>query len=89
MRCGRVRELVRLTMASTSALWWRRQCLVPRRNPRLIFTKRLQFIDPFAEGDGEVRAGSRFEPVLSYFGPRVRQFERCFRAITMWVSWGR
>jgi hypothetical protein len=89
MRCGNVRELVRLTMASTSSQWWRRQCLVPRRNPRLLFTKRLKFIDPFAADDGEIRAGSRFEPVLTYFGPRAARFDRCFRGITMWSTWGR
>ena len=89
MKSGTVRELVRLTMASTSTAWWQRQCLVPRRNPRLIFTKRLKFIDPFAEDAGETRQGSRFEPVLTYFGPRVTEFEREFKSIAMWMGWGR
>jgi hypothetical protein len=89
MRCGNVTELVRLTMASTSSLWWRRQCLVAERNPRLLFAKRLKFIDPFAVLDGKTRQGCHFEPVLSYFGPRPKRFTHCFRSITMWSSWGR
>jgi hypothetical protein len=41
-----VEELIRLTMVSTSTTWWERQCTVPRRNPRLLFTRRLAFLDP-------------------------------------------
>lgn len=89
MRIGNVRELVRLTMVSTSTVWWQRQCLKPRRNPRLLFTKRLSFLDPFAEDAGMKREGARFDTVLTYFGPRATAFEAAFRHLTRWMSWGR
>jgi hypothetical protein len=88
-RARHVKELVRLTLVSTAALWWRRQCLVPRRNPRLLFTKRLSFLDPFAEDAGMKREGARFDTVLTYFGPRVTAFEAAFRHLTRWMTWGR
>lgn len=89
MRLGRVRELVRLTMVSTSSGWWSRQCLVPRRNPRLLFTKRLQFLNPDGSDAGARRESARFDTVLTYFGPRVVEFERRFRHLTRWMAWGR
>jgi DNA N-6-adenine-methyltransferase (Dam) len=89
MRIGNVRELVRLTMVSTSTVWWRRQCLVPRRNPRLLFTRRLKFYDPFAKTTKVTKMGARFDTVLTYYGPRVTAFEAAFRHLTRWMSWGR
>ena len=89
MRSGRVVELVRLTPVSVSTLWWQRQCLKPRRNPRLLFTKRISFLDPAAETIGMRRVGARFDTVITYFGPRVVAFERCFRHLARWMSWGR
>lgn len=89
MRAGRVVELVRLTMVSTSVKWWRRQCAIPKRNPRLLFTKRLSFLDPDAAQAGMKREGARFDTVLTYFGPRVKRFERHFKHLTTWMSWGR
>jgi hypothetical protein len=85
-----VEELIRLTMVSTSTTWWERQCTVPRRNPRLLFTRRLAFIDPGrVVRDGARRDSAKFDTVLTYYGPRVRRFENCFSSITRWKAWGR
>lgn len=92
LAAGRVDEHVRLVMAATSTTWWRRQCLKPKRNPRILFTKRLAFITPFQNGKtekGEKTSSARFEPALIYYGPRAKRFERVFAGITSWTSWGR
>jgi len=79
-----VDELIRLSMASTSTAWWRMGCFKPKRNPRIIFTKRLKFIGP----ESKVGMTARFEPVLWYYGPRVKQFDRAFRHLESWSTWG-
>lgn len=89
LRNSNVRELVRLTPVATSTIWWRRQCYEPRRNPRLLFTRRLSFLDPDSPEAGMRRMGARFDTVITYFGPRVTRFERHFRHLTRWMSWGR
>lgn len=48
---------------------------------RLLFTGRLKF-------RGDVGFGARFDTVLSYYGTRVREFEREFKSITKWAAWG-
>ncbi len=35
------------------------------------------------------RLTCRFEPALTYIGPRVREFEAAFRHLTRWSAWGR
>lgn len=86
--CGNVLEHVRLVMACTSTQWWSDQCKAPRRNPRILFTKRLAFITPFDEPGGKP-SSARFEPALVYYGPRAAKFERTFQHITRWTAWGR
>ena len=86
---GRVEELVRLTMVATSTAWWAKQCLTPKRNPRLLFTKRLFFIDPFSETPQQTKTNARFDTVITYYGPRVRAFEKAFAHVTRWMQWGR
>lgn len=90
-----VTEEVGLVMVSTSTGWWRRMCgvepvLVPRDGKplelwapraRLLFTGRLKF-------RGDVGFGARFDTVLTYYGRRVREFEREFKHITKWSAWG-
>ncbi len=94
-RHGNINELVDLVMASTSTAWWGRGMRDTKRNPRVIFTKRLAFIDPRprkVRGEdkrGLKTASARFEPALIYYGSRIRAFEREFATITSWLSWGR
>jgi hypothetical protein len=89
LACGNVRELVRLSMMATSTAWWSRMCYAPKRNPRILGLKRIAFLDPFAASAGEKRMGCRFEPALTYFGPRTREFTRVFAHLTRWATWGR
>lgn len=35
------------------------------------------------------RQSCRFEPALTYFGPRVKEFERTFGHLARWSTWGR
>jgi len=86
---GHVRELVRLCMMSTSAHWWRDQCLKPKHNPRILGLQRIAFLDPDAPKAGMKRMSCRFEPALIYFGPSPRKFERTFAHLTRWSTWGR
>jgi hypothetical protein len=85
MQVGRVRELVILCMTATSTRWWQRLMIEPKRNPRVITTKRLKFIGP----SGKPMDSSRFEPALIYYGKRTKQFDREFRHVAMWSTWGR
>lgn len=89
--CGNVLEHVRLVMACTSTQWWGDQCNKSRRNPRILFTKRLAFIIPpeLRKNPNEKPSSARFEPALVYYGPRATKFERTFRHITRWTAWGR
>jgi hypothetical protein len=86
---GNVREHVRLSMFSCSSRWWARQCKVPRRNPRILALKRIAFLDPFAAEAGMKRMSCRFEPALTYFGPRPERFTKVFAHLTRWTTWGR
>lgn len=85
MKCRNVHELVVLCMFAASTVWWQRMMTAPRRNPRVIATKRLKFLGP----DGKPVDSSRFEPALIYYGPNVKKFDRCFSSIAMWSTWGR
>lgn len=86
---GNVREIIRLSMMSSSADWWKRWCLEPRRNPRVLCLKRVKFLDPFAATAGQKRQVCRFEPVLTYIGPHPKRFERYFKHLANWCAWGR
>lgn len=84
MKIGNVSELVTLMMVATSTAWWARM-MNAKRNPRLLFTHRIKFI-----GDASSpNCGARFDTVLKYFGPRVRLFDRTFKHLERWSSWGR
>lgn len=85
LKAGNVQELVILCMTATSTAWWQSLMLKPRRNPRVICTKRLLFLGP----DGKPADSSRFEPALIYYGARHARFDRCFRSIARWSTWGR
>lgn len=52
------------------------------RNPRLLFTGRLKFL-------GDADNGARFDTVLTYYGPRAERFDRVFKHLTKWSTWGR
>lgn len=83
---GRVRELIRLVMFHSSTRWWRDQCQLAKRNPRILGLKRIKFLDPVT---GKQRMSCRFEPALVYFGPRAARFDREFAHVTSWSTWGR
>jgi hypothetical protein len=86
LACGNVHELVLLSMFATSTGWWRSMCEYEPINPRILGLIRLEFIDPTDRGRQVV---CRFEPALTYFGPRTNQFTRAFSHVTMWATWGR
>jgi hypothetical protein len=85
LKAGNVRELVILCMTASSTVWWQSLMLEPRRNPRVLCTKRLLFLGP----DGKPVDSSRFEPALIYYGARHAAFDKHFRSITRWSTWGR
>lgn len=86
LRTERVSELVVLCMVATSTVWWRNLMNRPKRNPRVLATPRLKFIGV----DGRVtRDTSRFDPALIYYGPRVKTFDRLFKHVARWATWGR
>lgn len=88
MRMGRVTELVRLTMVATSTKWWSISMLETPRRPRLLFTGRLKFIG--SNDDGTPCADSAiFDTVLMYYGRRWSQFDRAFKHVERWTTWGR
>jgi len=89
IKIGNVRELVRLSMLQPSCRWWGRMCNEPERNPRILVTRRLSFLDPDAIEAGQKRQSCRFEPALTYIGPRVEKFDAVFRHLTRWSAWGR
>lgn len=90
-KAGRVAQHVRLVPAMTSAQWWADQCLVPKRNPRIMFTKRISFLDPFNSTPGKKmrRTACRHEPALVYYGPKPALFDKAFRHLNRWSTWGR
>lgn len=88
MAQGNVTELVRLSMMATSTEWWANMCHLPRRNPRILALQRIWFLVP--PRVPPIKFGPcRFEPALTYFGPRARKFDRCFAHLTRWSTWGR
>ena len=86
---GNVREHVRLCMMSTSTQWWADQCHKPRRNPRILALRRLEFLDPFLRWGSGGTGVARFEPALLYWGPRPARFTKVFAHLTRWSTWGR
>lgn len=86
MKIGNVGELVVLCMSATSTLWWQSMMVRPRRNPRVICTRRLAFLGP---GGVKLESGARFDTALIYYGPRVDKFDRLFQHVTRWSTWGR
>ncbi len=85
LRARRVHELVILCMCAPSTQWWASMMTEPRRNPRVIATKRIKFLGP----DGTQEDSSRFDPALIYVGKHVAKFDRHFRHLAMWSTWGR
>lgn len=85
----RVTELVRLSMMSTSTQWWQDMCEYPFCNPRILGIRRVAFLDPEAAEAGMKRQSCRFEPALTYFGPRTKEFTKTFAHLTRWAAWGR
>lgn len=86
MKAQRVKQLLILCMSATSTYWWQRAMLVPKRNPRVLFTERLVFLGP---GGVPLESGARFDTSLIYYGPHVKKFEKLYRGITRWSAWGR
>ena len=90
LRVGNVAEHIRLTMFAPSSAWWVSMCCMPQRNPRILATKRLSFIDPEApDGARDTRYPCRFDPALIYVGPDPERFTRTFAHVTRWTTWGR
>lgn len=89
LAAGRLREHIRLSMFACSSRWWADMCNKPERNPRVLALKRIAFLDPFASEAGMKRMSCRFEPALTYFGPRPERFTKVFAHLTRWTTWGR
>jgi hypothetical protein len=89
LACDNVTEIIRLSIMATSSVWWQRMCLEPKRRPRVLGLRRISFLDPFAEAAGKRREVCRFEPALTYIGPRVKRFDKVFAHLTRWSTWGR
>jgi len=87
--CGNVQEIIRLSMFACSTRWWADMCYKPARNPRILALRRLSFLDPEAAERGMTRLTCRFEPALTYIGPRPERFDRIFAHLTRWSAWGR
>lgn len=86
---GNVIELVRLSMMSTSSHWWSDMCTKPAVNPLILATRRIPFLDPENPVVGKRRMTCRFEPALTYIGPRPDRFRATFAHLTRWSAWGR
>jgi hypothetical protein len=87
LKARHLREHVRLGPVATSTRWWRLQCGVEEGvwippNPRILFTGRLKFM-------GDVDLGARFDTALVYYGPRTKAFDKAFKHLTKWATWGR
>ena len=89
LKIGHVEEQVCLVNALTSTRWWRDAMAKPRKNPRVAFTKRIKFLDPYASGKGFRRTSCRFEPALIYYGRHHKRFDREFKHIINYSTWGR
>lgn len=86
MRLGHVTELVILCMTATSTRWWQKAMVLPRRNPRVMCTKRIKFLGPNGK---PLPHGARFDTSLIYYGPNAMRFDKLFRRHAMWTTWGR
>lgn len=86
MKIGRVRELVILCMTATSTMWWRKAMLVPKRNPRVICTRRIAFYGPNGK---PLKSGARFDTSLIYYGAREKAFDKKFQHVARWSTRGR
>lgn len=86
MKIGHVTELMILCMTATSTMWWQKTMLLPRRNPRVICTRRLAFLGPSGK---PLKNGARFDTSLIYFGRHVRKFDKEFAHVARWTTWGR
>ena len=86
MRIGNVRELVILCMTATSTKWWQKAMIEPRRNPRVICTCRLKFLGPNGK---PLKSGARFDTSLIYYGTKTAKFDRLFKHVARWTTWGR
>lgn len=89
LKSGRVVQHVRLVPAMTSSRWWARQCLDSKRNPRVMFTKRISFLDPFNPDPNKRRQTCRHEPALVYYGSKPALFDKAFKHLNRWSTWGR
>jgi DNA N-6-adenine-methyltransferase Dam len=89
LKLGHITQHVRLIPAMTSSRWWARQCLEPKRNPRVMFTKRISFLDPFNPDPNKRRQTCRHEPALVYYGPKPALFDKAFKHLARWSTWGR
>lgn len=87
--CENVTEIIRLSMMATSSVWWQRMCVEPKRRPRVLGLRRIAFLNPFGDADGKRLEVCRFEPALTYIGPRVKRFDKVFAHLTRWSTWGR
>lgn len=90
----RINELVYLVMSVPSVGWWVEACNYAPRNPRILITERLCFIDPKEKlkkklGHKVKKMNARFDTALIYYGSRTREFEKEFASITRWSTWGR
>jgi hypothetical protein len=86
MKLGHVTELLVLCMAAPSTAWWNGFMVKPKRNPRVNFTKRLKFYGPNGR---PMPHGARFDTALIYYGSKVAKFDRLFRHVERWSTWGR
>lgn len=89
LKIGHIKSHVRLVPAMTSSQWWADQCTKPRRNPRIIFTKRISFLDPQNPTKHMRRMPCRHEPALVYYGPKPALFDKAFKHLARWSTWGR
>ena len=87
-KLGHLSEHVVLCMACPSTIWWLTFMTAPV-NPRVIFTKRLNFLGP----DGKpLKDSARFDTALIYYGRRRaqhRRFDALYRHVARWSTWGR
>ncbi len=86
MKVGNVSELLILCMTATSTIWWQKAMLRPRRNPRVICTKRIAFLGPNGK---PLKSGARFDTSLIYYGKRQQKFDRLYAHLARWTTWGR
>lgn len=86
MKIGRVRELLILCMVASSTEWWQKAMIRPRRNPRVICTKRLKFYGPTGQ---PMKHTARFDTALIYYGTKVKKFDRLYASLARWTAWGR